>query len=190
MQFVWFIWSLIILALWAGIFLYKKQSRKEMLKMSLITMPFGLTEPLFVPEYWMPPSLFDLAEKTGFDIESLIFSFAIGGIGVVLYNLIFKQSLVKVNQTERNQRRHRLHKYILFIPAVVFLFLALFTTLNHIYCGIIALFIGGLSTLYCRPDLKRKIWVGGILFTILYFICGAVLESRQPNPYSYSGNSH
>ncbi|MAU16620.1 lycopene cyclase domain-containing protein [Flagellimonas sp. C4] len=170
MQFVWFIWSLIILALWAGIFLYKKQSRKEMLKMSLITMPFGLTEPLFVPEYWMPPSLFDLAEKTGFDIESLIFSFAIGGIGVVLYNLIFKQSLVKVNQTERNQRRHRLHKYILFIPAVVFLFLALFTTLNHIYCGIIALFIGGLSTLYCRPDLKRKIWVGGILFTILYFI--------------------
>ncbi|MDH7911965.1 lycopene cyclase domain-containing protein [Winogradskyella sp. SYSU M77433] len=138
--------------------------------MSLITMPFGLTEPLFVPEYWMPPSLFDLAEKTGFDIESLIFSFAIGGIGVVLYNLIFKQSLVKVNQTERNQRRHRLHKYILFIPAVVFLFLALFTTLNHIYCGIIALFIGGLSTLYCRPDLKRKIWVGGILFTILYFI--------------------
>ncbi|WP_062054194.1 lycopene cyclase domain-containing protein [Aquimarina longa] len=170
MQYVWFIWSLIILALWAIIYLSKKAYRKEMLKMSLITMPFGLTEPLFVPEYWMPPSLFNLAEKTSFDIESLIFSFAIGGIGVVLYNLIFKQNLIEVDHTERNHRRHLLHKYILFIPAVVFLFLAVLTTLNHIYCGTIAMFIGGLSTLYCRPDLKRKIWVGGILFTILYFI--------------------
>jgi len=87
MQYVWFIWSLIILALWAIIYLLRKESRKEMLKMSLITMPFGLTEPLFVPEYWFPPSLFNLAIKTGFDIESLIFSFAIGGIGTVLYNL-------------------------------------------------------------------------------------------------------
>ena len=66
MQFVWFIWSLIILALWAIIYLLRKESRKEMLKMSLITMPFGLTEPLFVPEYWFPPSLFNLAIKTGF----------------------------------------------------------------------------------------------------------------------------
>jgi hypothetical protein len=170
MQYVWFIWSLIILALWAVIYLLRKESRKEMLKMSLITMPFGFTEPLFVPEYWFPPSLFDLAIKTGFDIESLIFSFAIGGIGTVLYNLIFKRSLAEIPHNERNHNRHRLHIYILFVPAIVFLILALFTSLNHIYCGIIALFIGGLSTLYCRPDLKTKIWVGGILFTVLYFI--------------------
>tara|TARA_R110002074_G_scaffold298053_1_gene469648 strand:- start:1915 stop:2631 length:717 start_codon:yes stop_codon:yes gene_type:complete len=169
-QYVWFIWSLIILALWVVIYLSKKGVRKEMLKMSLITMPFGLTEPLFVPEYWLPPSLFDLAEKTSFDIESLIFSFAIGGIGTVLYNLIFKQRLDEISNTERGHYRHRLHLYILFIPVIVFIFLTFFTTLNHIYCGIIALLIGGLATLYCRPDLKGKIWVGGILFTVLYFI--------------------
>lgn len=170
MQYVWFIWSLIILALWALIYVSKKEVRIEMLKMSLITMPFGLTEPLFVPEYWFPPSLFDLAIKTGFDIESIIFSFAIGGIGTVLYNLIFKRSLVEIPHNERNHSRHRLHNYILFVPAIVFLILALFTSLNHIYCGTIAMFIGGLATLYCRPDLKGKIWVGGILFTVLYFI--------------------
>ena len=153
MQYVWFIWSLIILALWAVFYLFKKDSRKEMLKMSLITMPFGLTEPLFVPDYWLPPSLFN-----------------IGGIGTVLYNLIFKRGLAEISHSERNHSRHRLHIYILFIPAAVFIILALFTSLNHIYCGIIALFIGGLATLYCRPDLKGKIWVGGILFTILYFI--------------------
>jgi hypothetical protein len=170
MQYVWLIWSLIILALWAIIYLSKKGSRKEMLKMSLITMPFGLTEPLFVPEYWFPPSLFNLAEKIGFDIESLIFSFAIGGIGTVLYNLISNHGLEETPHTERSHQRHRMHIYMLFVPAYIFFILALFTPLDHIYCGIIALFIGGLATLYCRPDLKGKIWVGGILFTALYFI--------------------
>jgi hypothetical protein len=51
MQYVWFIWSLIIFTLWAIIYLSKKDFGKEILKMSCITMLFGLTEPLFVPEY-------------------------------------------------------------------------------------------------------------------------------------------
>ncbi|MCK0191965.1 lycopene cyclase domain-containing protein [Arenibacter sp. F20364] len=138
--------------------------------MSWITMPFGLTEPLFVPEYWHPPSLFDFAIKTGFDIESLIFSFAIGGIGTVLYNLLFKRRYIEMAHTERGHAMHRLHIYILFVPVLVFLVLSLFTDLNHIYCGILAMFMGGLATLYCRPDLKGKIWVGGLLFTLLYFV--------------------
>ncbi|RAJ10304.1 lycopene cyclase domain-containing protein [Arenibacter echinorum] len=170
MQYVWFIWSLILLALWGLVYLLKKDSRKEMLKMSWITMPFGLTEPLFVPEYWHPPSLFDFAIKTGFDIESLIFSFAIGGIGTVLYNLLFKRRYIEMAHTERGHAMHRLHIYILFVPVLVFLVLSLFTDLNHIYCGILAMFMGGLATLYCRPDLKGKIWVGGLLFTLLYFV--------------------
>lgn len=170
MQNVWFIWSLIILALWAIIYVSKKDFRKDMLKMSWITMPFGLTEPLFVPEYWFPPSLFNLAEKTGFDVESLIFSFAIGGIGTVLYTLIFRRSLAEIPSTGRAHKKHRLHFYILFLPVFLFLVLALFSSLNHIYCGIIAMFLGGLATLYCRPDLKGKIAISGILFTLLYFI--------------------
>ncbi|GBF20602.1 hypothetical protein DHD05_10345 [Arenibacter sp. N53] len=170
MQYVWFIWSLILLALWGLVYLLKKDSRKEMLKMSWITIPFGLTETLFVPEYWHPPSLFDLAIKTGFDIESLIFSFAIGGIGMVLYNLLFKRRYIEMPHTERGHAMHRLHIYILFVPVLVFLVLSLFTDLNHIYCGILAMFMGGLTTLYCRPDLKGKIWVGGLLFTLLYFV--------------------
>jgi hypothetical protein len=170
MQYVWFIWSLILLAFWAGVYLFKKGFRKEMLKMSLITMPFGLTEPLFVPEYWSPPSLFGLAEQTGFDIESLIFSFALGGLGVVLYRLIYRRDYVVIPSEERAHMQHKLHTYLLFVPVFVFLPLSLFTNLNHIYCGIIAMFTGGLATLYCRPDLKGKIWIGGILFTLLYFV--------------------
>jgi hypothetical protein len=141
-----------------------------MLGMSLITMPLGLTQPLFVPEYWYPPSLFDLANVFGFDIESLIFSFAIGGIGSVIYQLIFKSKTVMVSMTERSHMRHKLHRFILFIPLLTFVSLELFTNLNPIYSGILGMFSGALSTLYCRPDLSGKIWIGGILFTGLYFI--------------------
>jgi Lycopene cyclase len=181
MQYVWFIWSLLILALWGIVYFYKKDFRMEMVKMSLITMPFGLTEPLFVPEYWFPPSLFDLAEKTGFDIESLIFSFAIGGLGTVLYRLIYKSNLAIISQEEKNHKHHRFHRYILFVPAIIFLLLAVVTKLNHIYCGTIAMFIGAIATLYCRPDLKRKIWIGGVLFTLLYFVYFGSILIFYPN---------
>src|SRR3989344_722195 len=91
MQYIWLIWSLILIAIWLGIyaFLDSKDRKKEMLTVSLWTSLLGLTEPLFVTEYWNPPSLFDLAQRTGFDIESFIFSFGIGGIAFVIYEFIF-----------------------------------------------------------------------------------------------------
>ena len=170
MQYAWLIWSLIFLLLWLIVYIYKKPFRKEMIKISLCTMLFGLTEPLFVPEYWNPPTLFNLAQKTGFDFESLIFSFAIGGMGSVLYNIVFKMDNEPFQPAERNHQKHKLHFYSLFTPVAVFLLLALLSNLNHIYCGIIALFIGAVAALLCRPDLKMKIGMGGILFLLLYFV--------------------
>jgi hypothetical protein len=78
-QYVWLLWSTAFLVPWAALFAWFPRHRRSMVWASLFTTPFGLTEPLFVPEYWSPPSLFDLARTTGFDIESLVFSFAIGG---------------------------------------------------------------------------------------------------------------
>jgi hypothetical protein len=82
-QYVWLISSAAFLIPWVGAYAAFPRHQKAMLWASLFTTPIGLTEPLFVPEYWSPPSLFDLARTTGFDIESQIFSFGIGGIGAV-----------------------------------------------------------------------------------------------------------
>ena len=169
MQYAWLIWSLIFFLLWLLVYFFKKPFRKEMLRVSFWTMPFGLTEPLFVPQYWNPPTLFNLAQKTGFDLESFIFSFAIGGMGSVLYKIVFKRDNGTFKPAEGNHQKHKIHFYSLFTPVVVFLLLALLTNLNHIYCGIVALFMGGIAALFCRPDLQMKIWVGGILFLVLYF---------------------
>jgi hypothetical protein len=66
---------------WAWLYLANPGHRKVMWRTSLVTALLGLTEPIYVPIYWNQPSLFELAQRTGFDIESLIFAFAIGGIG-------------------------------------------------------------------------------------------------------------
>ena len=87
-QYIWFVWSTAFLIPWALLYIAFPAYRRAMVWASLFTMPFGLTEPLFVPEYWSPPSLFNLALRTGFDIESLIYCFGIGGVGAVRHHLL------------------------------------------------------------------------------------------------------
>jgi len=159
-----------------------------MLYMGLGTMLFGLTEPLFVPNYWNPPTLFNLAQTTGFDIESFIFTFAIGGIGSVFYKIVVKKNSVPENEEEKINKRHKYHVYLLLTPIPIFLLLAITTTLNHIYCGIIAMFAGAIATLYCRPDLKVKIWFGGILFLVLYSIFFFTLLILHPGYVTHVWN--
>src|SRR3546814_12147337 len=125
-QYVWFFWSGPFLVPWLAAYTAFPRHRKAMLWASLFTTPFGFTEPLFVPEYWSPPSLFDLAHSTGFDIESPIFSFAIGGIGAVLYNLLTGHELRTVPTAERQSWRHKLHLWAIATPFMVFPFLYLF----------------------------------------------------------------
>ncbi|MBI2102623.1 hypothetical protein HYT55_02195 [Candidatus Woesearchaeota archaeon] len=165
----WLTSSLLLLAIWFVIWFSRPRIRKELLWVSLFTLPFGLTEPLFVPEYWNPPSLFNLAQRTGFDIESFIFCFAIGGIGAVLYKLLFPVRHQKVRAEERQQKSVS-HWLALFSPFVIFIPLFLLTTINPIYSASIAVFFGSIATLFCRPDLKQKVLGGGLLFFSLYFI--------------------
>src|SRR3989344_9697184 len=152
----WLVFSLILLGIWLIIFLLKKSIRKKMFLVSLFTMPFGLTEQLFVPEYWDPPSLFNLAATTGFDIESLIFCFAIGGIGSVFYEMIVKRKHVKMTKHEMHAPLHKHHLLALLSPILFFLFFEMITDWNAIYIGSVAMFGGGIAALFCRPDLKKK----------------------------------
>jgi lycopene cyclase-like protein len=166
---VWFYWSAAFLIPWIALYLAFPAHRRMMWWASLFMAPFGLSEPLFVPEYWLPPSLFELAARTGFDIESLVFSFAIGGIGAVLYNAIFPGKLATVSGHERHRRRHRFHYAALATPFIAFPVLY-FLPWNPIYAGIAAMTAGAAANVLCRPDLKLNTLVGGLLFLGLYIV--------------------
>ncbi len=178
-QYVWFVWSSAFLIPWIVLYLMFPAHRKAMLWASILTMPFGLTEPLFVPEYWSPPSLFNLAINTGFDMESLIFCFAIGGMGAVLYNVLTRRVPQPMSPTDKHQKHHRFHKPILISPLFVFLVLY-FLPWNPIYPAVIAMLAGAVATIWCRPDLKTKTWIGGLLFLIFYSLFLFALKWTAP----------
>ena len=176
-HYIWFIWASAFLVPWLLVLLLFPVHRRVMLWASALTIPFGLTEPIFVPRYWNPPSLFDLAQKTGFDLESLIFCFGIGGIAVVLYNVLTRQEWAPVPVRERSHRRH--HRAAVLVPIVAF---PLLSTLpwNPIYPAIAALALGAVATSACRPDLGAKTLIGGALFSGYYMIFMLGLVSLVP----------
>lgn len=178
-HYVWFLWSAAFLIPWLAIYAAAKDLRPEMLRVSAATSLLGLTEPLFVPAYWDPPSLFELAQRTGFDIESLVFSFAIGGIAATGYNLAARRHLRPVPGDARLGSRHRLHRLALAAPALAFVPLHLLPW-NPIYPAILALAIGGASGALCRPDLARGTLLGGVLFAALYAVFMLVLLASAP----------
>lgn len=101
-RYVWLIWASVLLLPWTALFVAWPALRRTMLWVSALTAPFGLTEPLFVTAYWNPPSLFDLAHRTGFDIESIIFFFTIGGLAAVAYRVLAPASEHVLEPKTRN----------------------------------------------------------------------------------------
>lgn len=168
-QFVWLAWASAFLVPWAALFIACKRQRRVMIWASIGTAPFGLTEPLFVPEYWNPPSLFDLAQRTGFDLESIIFSFAVGGVGAALYNIATGRDLAPLGRAERRHPHHRYHVFALLVPVGAFPLLYPWPW-NPIYPALVAMALGALATVLCRPDLVSKTWVGALLFVAYYAV--------------------
>lgn len=178
-HYVWFIWSTAFLVPWAALFMLLPRFRRRILWSSGITMPLGLTEPIFVPRYWDPPSLFDLAQRSGFDVESLIFAFAIGGTAAVLYESLTKNGIRQVGERERQAPHHRHHRLALYAPLIVFPLLYALPW-NPIYAAIASLALAGCAVAACRPDLLCNILIGGVLFTGYYMVFLLLLEQSAP----------
>ena len=178
-RYVWLIWASAFLLPWTVVFVVWPSVRRPMGWASALTAPFGLTEFLFVPAYWNPPSLFDLAHRTGLDIESLVFCFAIGGLAAAGYRVLAPASEHALAPESRNSHLRRWHRAALLSPFLVFGVL-LMLPWNPIYPGISALFVGALASGLCRPDLWRNAFVGGLLFLALYVVFLLGLKWQWP----------
>ncbi len=140
---------------------------------------FGLTELIFVPEYWNPPSLFNLAQRTGFDIESLIFSFALGGTGTVLYDALAGRDLVPASAALRQALQHCLHRWAMLLPSATFVPRCVLPW-NPIYAVLACLVLGAVASNLCCPELRRKSFVGGLLFLALHAVFMLGLKGFAP----------
>ena len=175
----WLTFSLMFMAAWAVIFISRPRVRREMLVVSLLTMPFALSEPVFVPRYWSPPSLFNLAATTGFDIESFIFCFAIGGIGSVLYEALTGM-VHKQGKANPSPVANALHAAAILSPLITFNALELLAGMNPIYSASISMLLAAVLSLIFRPDLVKETFAGGAVFTGMYFIFFLLFTALYP----------
>jgi hypothetical protein len=163
-QYVWLVWSSAFLIPWAAIYVAAPKYRRFMVRRSLATMIFGLSEPIFVPRYWNPPSLFHLGQRTGFDIESFIFCFAIGGVGTVLTQIIMGQKAAADDERVRRLR------WRIRAAALVTLVVLLPFRWSPMYAGIIAMGVGGIAKLCYFPRQRTGAVAGGVVFLLLYLL--------------------
>lgn len=152
----WYALALIFpLVLWGVLFSARRSARKQMLFMSLFVMPFGLLQPLYRLDYWAPETLWQWG---GFDVESLVYAFCLGGIGSVLFEITSG-----VEYSVHNRKKEVL--FGVYSAGLVFFSCAAlwWFGVSSILMSVVVLFLSGGILIYRRPDLRRNALLSGAL---------------------------
>jgi Lycopene cyclase len=150
---------------WLACYLVGKNYRAEIRWGTLISAPLALTSILFVPQYWTPPSLFNLDQKIRVGIEDFLWAAAVGGMASVVAEILLKERLSVIRKAARKR-----HFAPLVVVVVAFIALELWHRDKTIYNTIIAFAIGAVVIAYLRSDLIPTMLIGALSFTALYFV--------------------
>src|SRR5688500_5560169 len=89
-RYLYLLLSLLLLLLWCIPFLLRRDLRRTMLKTSLVGAVAGvLAELWYVRDYWRRPTL---VGEAGLAVEDAIGGVAVTGLGVSLYELVFRKA--------------------------------------------------------------------------------------------------
>lgn len=175
MQYAYFIGCLILSLVWLVFFILRKDLRKEMIFGSLLALPFGFVECLLVPEYWNPPSLFNLIGRFEVGLESFLFYSAVGGVAAVTYEVIDKKKTVKI------RLKHKFFFGPYLFVALIFISLESLFPSQTIYNVTISLLIGATIIALKRKDLIVQIILGGIFFGFIYLLLFGIFNRLFPD---------
>ena len=161
MAYVYLIGTSVYALIWTIFFVIRKDLRKKMFFTSIFSAPLGISELLFIPEYWIPQFQTIPIFKELF-LESILFCFFLGGVVSVIYQVLFKEKLFETNT---------INPYLTLIAPILFLtyFLKIFN-INLVYYVFISMFIGSFFVLYYLGKKSKKIIYSAIINTILYAI--------------------
>jgi hypothetical protein len=156
--------ALIFDAAWLACYVLGKNYRAEIRWGTLIAAPLALTSILFVPQYWTPPSLFDLDQKIRVGIEDFLWAAAVGGFASAVAEILLKERLSVIRRAARKR-----HFAPFLVIIVVFIALEIWHSDKTIYNCIIAFAIGAVVIAFLRSDLVPTMLIGAVSFTALYF---------------------
>lgn len=166
-MYAYLVFSLIFGIIWLILYLRRKDLRYEMLFVSVLFLPFGLTQALFAPQYWEPDVVYRFFGL--FDIESLLHTFFIGGIAASLYEELFNYHLRKTKKPI-TPRYHAYVVYGAFLVCTAVMIFAFITEMFTVFWAWLGFTL--LATPYfliVRRDLARFSLLSGVSFMLLYF---------------------
>ncbi len=169
-MYIYSIWVAIFGIVWLALFLIRKDLKKEILYGSLVAMPFGISDIIFIPYYWNPKTLFNFVPG----IESFVFAFFLGGTAGVLYEVFAKNYLVK--KRERREVKFSHYFWLISIGLLSLIFLSIVFRMDLIYTSIVSMFIGATVIWISRKDLVGESLIGGVLFLIVYFLSLRIID--------------
>jgi hypothetical protein len=174
-QYSYLLGAMLFVIAWVLLYLFAREHRAQMLWGTLVAAPFALTSFLFIPEYWTPPSLFDLAARYGISIEDVVWSAAVGGIASSLSEILFRQRL------ERMRRRSGRRRYgPLLVMVGLFIALEVARPALSIYNMILAFLAGAAMIAVVRRDLVGRMVRGAAIFAVVYLLLFVWLLSFFP----------
>ena len=178
-QYTYLLMGLIFLIPWIALFIWRKNTRKEMLTISVIFAIIGpFVEFIYTTDWWSPHFLFDFSSA---GIEDVLFGFVCGGIAAVVYEDIFKKRIKirKVSKTQE-EKENISFLFILGIAAIFFLVPFFVFGVNSLYSTILGLAIPTLIIWIKRKDLILDSLATGIILVLITSFVYTLLEFLTP----------
>jgi hypothetical protein len=168
------IMNLLFLIVWLALFFYRKDTRKEMLTSSIIVGLVGLiAEFVYTFDWWHPLTI--TGTRLGF--EDFLLGFLVGGIGSVIYTIIFKKRLSRIKNKKRNIKKII---WPILIGLTIFLGGFFILRINTFWLTILSLLVVTLIILSKRKDLIANSILSGVLFAIVGFLIYFALNLITP----------
>lgn len=164
---------------WIGLFLWRKNTRKEMLIMSTIFAILGpFVNLVYTIDWWRPHFLLGFSSA---GIEDIIMGFAWGGVIAVIYESLFDKKLKIKKVSKIKEMKRTLNFLILFIPSIA-LFFALFILfdVNSFHSTIVSILTPSMIIWIKRKDLVLGSLFTGILSVLIAMFVYTILEILTP----------
>jgi len=175
-MYEYLVWVALLGFFWFFMYFSRRDLRTKMLWSSLIALPFGFGELYFIPNYWVPQTLFNFGVKYGIDIEAFLLMFFLGGIAGFIYEGLSKKRVVM----KKVCRPCKCYVPLITTLVAFIILTKSFASLNIIYSAVISCIIGGISAAILYPNLRKHIIYGGLLFAILYWVSLGASEFISP----------
>lgn len=169
---------LIALTIWLVFFLHRKDTRKEILTISLIFGIIGvLVESVYIKDWWRPLTI----TGTPIGIENFLFGFAVGGVASIVYEHLFNKR-VKIKKETKIRKQKRILNLLIAIGllAIIFSICFFIIRLNSFISTIIAFLTPTLIIYIKRKDLIKNSLLSGLATLILAIIGYHLLNIITP----------